>query len=128
MAAAAILKKIFMETITIQQLWQLLQPSMVFDTRGRYEKCQLIWEALDEAQHQRIYNSIAAKKQNGEFVHPNPCFALDDAMQDDECTQAKKKQTMTFAEYYAMYNTTEERDGWKMTNPTGEKVIYVKRT
>ena len=92
MAAAAILKKIFMETITIQKLWQLLQPSMVFDTRGRYEKCRLIWEALDEAQHRRIYNSIAAKKQNGEFVHPNPCFALDDAMQDDEYAQTKKRQ------------------------------------
>ena len=83
-----------METITIQKLWQLLHPSAVFDTRGRYEKCRLTWEALDEAQHQRIYNSIAAKLRNGEFVHPNPCFALDDAMQDDECAQAKKKQKM----------------------------------
>ena len=25
----------------------------------------------------------AAAKQNGEFVHPNPCFAFDDAAQKD---------------------------------------------
>ena len=92
MAAAAIFKENFMETITIQRLWQLLQPSPVFDTRGRYEKCSLLWEAMDEAQQKRIYDSIAAKKRNGDFVNPNPCFALDDAMQDDEYAQAKMKQ------------------------------------
>ena len=31
-----------------------------------------------------------------------------------------------FADYYARYGTTEERDGWHMANPTGNKVIYVK--
>ena len=91
MAAAAIFKNI-MKTITFQDLWQLLQPTVVFNTRGRYEKCLTLWNIMDEAQRNRIYNSLAAKRQNGEFVHPNPCFALDDEMQDDECMQAKLKQ------------------------------------
>ena len=80
------------ETITIQDLWKLLLPSKTFDTRWRYEKCLQLWNAMDEARHQRIYNIIATKKQKGEYVHPNPCFALDDAMQEDECAQAKTRQ------------------------------------
>ena len=62
MAAAAIFQ-IIMETITFQDLWQLLHPSAVFDTRGRYERCLLLWNAMNEAQRKRIYSSIAAKQQ-----------------------------------------------------------------
>lgn len=78
-----------MNDITFQTLWQLLHPSSTFDTRGRYQKCLSTWCAMDPAQQERIYQQIAAKKQNGEFVHPNPCFALDDALQADEVQRAK---------------------------------------
>ena len=37
-----------------------------------------------------------------------------------------RQQTLSFKDYYARYGTTEERDGWKMANPTGQQVIYVK--
>ena len=36
------------------------------------------------------------------------------------------KQTLSYADYYARYGTTEPQDGWHMENPTGQKVIYVK--
>ena len=34
-----------------------------------------------------------------------------------------RTQTLSFSEYYKLYGTTAERDGWKMTNPTGNQVI-----
>jgi len=37
-----------------------------------------------------------------------------------------RRETLSFNDYYAKFGTTEERDGWKMENPTGQKVIYVK--
>ena len=37
-----------------------------------------------------------------------------------------QREILSFNDYYAKYGTTEERDGWKMANPTGQKVIYVK--
>ena len=79
-----------MNDITIQTLWQLLQPSELFGTRGRYQKCLNTWCRLDAAQQKRIYQQIAEKKRRGEFVHPNPCFALDDALQTDELQQARQ--------------------------------------
>ncbi len=30
---------------------------------------------------------------------------------------AKKRQEMSFQQYYAQFGTTEERDGWKMIKP-----------
>lgn len=41
---------------------------------------------------------------------------------------APKPQLLSYSEYYARYGTTEEKDGWKMENPTGQKVVYVKIT
>ena len=34
-----------------------------------------------------------------------------------------RTQTLSFNEYYKLYGTTAERDGWKMTNHTGNQVI-----
>ena len=47
----------------------------------------------------------------------------------DVALQQKRKQppqVLSYAAYYARYHTTEERDGWKMENPTGQQVIYVR--
>ena len=37
-----------------------------------------------------------------------------------------RTQTLSFNEYYKLYGTTAERDGWKMTNPTGNQIMYVR--
>ena len=81
-----------MEPITIQKLWQLLRPTKVFNTRGRWERCCSDWNEMDEAKRLRIYQKIQTKRQNGEYVNPNPCFALNDAIQEDEQQQAKQKK------------------------------------
>ncbi|MBR6167913.1 MAG: hypothetical protein IKQ50_05745 [Paludibacteraceae bacterium] len=44
----------------------------------------------------------------------------------EENARAPRQQTLSYAEYYKRFGTTKERDGWKMENPTGNKVIYVK--
>jgi len=38
------------------------------------------------------------------------------------------KQVLSYHAYYQKYGTTEERDGWKMENPTGQQIIYVKQS
>ena len=114
------------------EFWQLLQPSATFDTRGRFESCLARWNSWDEAKRVRIAQQIAAKQQNGEFVHPNPCFAMDDAAQEDEIRQAKsrpRRQVLSFNDYYAKYGTTKEKDGWKMVKPQkpGDPPVYYEK-
>ena len=115
------------KTITMQDLWLLLRPSKAFDTRGRYEKCLADWSSMNEAQQKRVFKLLQDKKEHA-GLNPNPYYALNDAMQEDEQQQVRKAkpQMLTFNDYYARYGTTEERDGWKMANPTGQQVIYVK--
>ena len=121
-----------MKELTFNDLWQLLLPSETFNTRGRYESCMARWNRWDAAKRARIYEQIAAAKQNGEFVHPNPCFAFDDAAQKDEMQQSKnavlkRRQVMSFNDYYNKFGTTEETDGWKRVFKQEERTtIYVK--
>ena len=77
--------------LTIQHVWQLLQPSRTYDTRGRYEKCQADWASMDEAQQRCVYQLLQAWKAKGE-LNPNPCYALNDAMQEYEQQQAKLRR------------------------------------
>ena len=50
------------------------------------------WNSIDEAEQQGICQLIETKLQTGEFVDPNPCFAMSDAMQEYEKRLAKEKQ------------------------------------
>ena len=65
-------------------------------------------------------------------MHPNPCFAFDDAAQKDEMQQSKnavlkRRQVMSFNDYYNKFGTTEETDGWKRVfKPEERTTIYVK--
>ena len=83
--------------------------------------CERLWQGYGPARQEEIYSTIESKLRHGEFVHENPYFAI-----EDNARQRPRQQTLSYADYYARYGTTEERDGWKMSNPTGNKVIYVK--
>ena len=72
----------------MQDLWLLLRPSKAFDTRSRYEKCLADWSSMNEAQQRRVFRLLQAKKEQAE-LNPNPYYALNDAMQEDE-QQARK--------------------------------------
>ena len=64
---------------------------------------------------------IAELEKNGAPANRNPYFYVQDFVHP-------QTRTMTFADYYRKFGTTKEQDGWKMENPTGQQVIYVKRT
>lgn len=70
---------------------KLLKPSPAFDNRGRYEKCSKYWNSIDDTEQQGICQLIETKLETGEYVDPNPCFAMSDAMQEYEKRLAKEK-------------------------------------
>ena len=100
-------------------LWQLLNPQNEYLAMRNY--CQKIWETIPLEKQRLIYQNIQAKKAKGLFVDYNPFYAI------QKNGSPPKQQTLSFADYYARYGTTEPQDGWRMANPTGQKVIYVKQ-
>ena len=102
--------------------WALLKPQGEY--KRRYQACERLWSGYPPDLQRRIYDFIREAQQKGLQINPNPYFAIEDtalALQ-----QQPYRRTLSYSEYYARYHTTEERDGWKMTNPTGQKVIYVR--
>ena len=100
-----------------------------------------MWQELAPDVRLQIIADIKDKKANHEFVDHNPLFAirryvealnqLQALPQAQGLPQAQAQlqprvQTLSYNDYYDKFGTTEEKDGWKMTNPTGNKVIYVK--
>ena len=102
---------------TFNDIWQLLSPKVEY--ANRMKACYELWISLTENQQDTIFDAISEKLAKGKFVDYNPLFAI-----KNHCRQ--RSQTLSFNDYYNRYGTTEERDGWKMTNPTGNCVIYVK--
>lgn len=109
------------EIMEFYKIWQLLNPQGEYKRRER--ACARLWQGYSVEKQQCIYDAISKAKANGEEVNINPYFAIEDAAL---ALQSAREQTLTFTEYYARYGTTAETDGWKMQNPTGQKVIYVK--
>ena len=103
---------------TFNNLWQLLYDHGATDKRKC--DCAQLWDSLTPQQQQQLYSTISNKLQQDKFVHYDPLRAM------RENIRQARKLVLSYAEYYAKYGTTEEQGGWKMTNPTGEQVIYVK--
>ena len=100
-------------------IWLLLAPKVEYANRKRV--CYELWNSLSPEVQQTIYETIADKKTKGLFVDYNPYFAL-----IKNGASNRPKETLTFQQYYERYGTTEAKDGWRMENPTGEQVVYVK--
>ena len=97
-----------------EQYWTLIGGDVNFADRktaaeGAWNRC-----APDKQQAIMAWLQI-----HGRYPGRNPYFFILDF-------QAKRRQKLTFEQYYAKYGTTKERDGWKMVNPTGQQVVYVK--
>lgn len=105
------------------EIWDLLVPQGEY--KRREAACARLWQGYSPEMQHRIYDAISKAKANGGFVNQNPYFAIEDTAIRLQRQQARR-QEMSFAEYYAKYGTTAETDGWKMTNPTGQQVIYIK--
>ena len=102
-----------------QDLWQLLRSHG--SSNKREEECARLWNSLEPSIRQRLYDAIRVKLEQHKFVHYDPIRAM------KENLQAILYRTLSFNEYYRRFGTTEEQDGWRMDNPTGNKVIYVKQ-
>lgn len=99
-------------------LWTMLRKHG--SSAKREHECVQLWRTYSPTLQQQIFNAICSKLEHNKFVHYDPLRAI------QENARAVRTQTLSYKEYYAQYGTTEERDGWKMENPTGQKVIYVK--
>ena len=106
--------------ITFSEIWTLLEPKAEY--ANLFSHCKQLWESFSSDKQQEIYLKIEQKKLEKKFVDYNPLLAL----RNNAIEHSKRRETMSYADYYARYGTTEERDGWRMENPTGNKVIYVK--
>ena len=102
-----------------EKLWQILDKHGVIEYKKGEAAC--LWDSLSPEQQQQIVATIERKINNGKYVDYNPVRAIRDNI------PKQRKMTLTMAEYHQRYGTTDERDGWHMTNPTGNKVIYVKQ-
>jgi len=98
---------------SFELFWELFDPDPEFNNRQR--ACRALWEQKGK-QQQVIIDFLKSGQPRSSR---NPYYFLADF-------RVRPKQTMSFNDYYAKFNTTEERDGWKMVNPTGQQVIYVK--
>ena len=107
--------------ILFDDIWALLAPEGEY--KRRRGACERLWQGYEPGRQEAIYARIEGKLAKGEYVSENPYFAI-----EDNAKAVKRQLTMSYADYYAKYGTTEEREGWKMVNPTGNKVIYVKQS
>ena len=96
--------------------WALFKPDEQFENRK--DATQIEWNACPPDKQQAI---IAWLRKHGAYKGRNPYFFIQDFR-----VMLPKQQVLSYAAYYARYGTTEERDGWRMENPTGNQVIYVK--
>ena len=102
-----------------QDLWQLFR--LHGSSNKREEECARLWNSYAPTLRQQLYDVIRVKLEQDKFVHYDPLRAM------QENAQAIIHRTLSYNEYYKRYGTTEEKDGWKMANPTGRSVIYVRR-
>ena len=65
-------------TDTFIHIWKLLNPAYEFTTQGREQACHRLWESFDLQRQRYTYQTIRDKKRKGEFVNPNPYFAIED--------------------------------------------------
>ena len=97
--------------------WALFKPDVQFENRR--EAAEQEWNKHPE-KHEAI---IAWLRKHGAYKGRNPYFFIQDFR-----VMQPKQQVLSYAAYYAKYGTTEPRDGWKMANPTGQQVIYIKNS
>jgi len=99
--------------------WTLIGGEVNFaDRKAAAEKA---WELCSADKQQAI---IYWLQTHGRYPGRNPYFFILDF-------QLKRRQELSYQQYYAKYGTTEERDGWKMVKPLkpgDPPVHYVKTT
>jgi len=65
-----------MEKVAFETLWQLLSPEGEYCRRRKV--CEKRWSSYSAGRQQYLFKLLQSKKNNGEYVSPNPYFAIDD--------------------------------------------------
>ncbi len=96
--------------------WQLFNADPEFNNRQR--ACRALWEQKSEQTRQEIIKFL---QSGGQRSSRNPYYFIADF-------RVRPPQTLSYADYYARFGTTEEREGWKRTFlPDQQKTIYIKQ-
>ena len=107
-----------MEEISFENYWMLFNP--IPEYSNRRAAAHILWDECSAEKKQALIEWLKSGKPR---CSHNPYFFI---MDFRAVALQRTRQELSFAEYYAKYGTTEEMDGWKMENPTGRQVIYVK--
>ena len=97
-----------------EQYWRLIGGDVNFSDRKT--AAEKVWSLCAPEKQQAIIEWL---QKHGRYPGRNPYFFILDF-------QTKRRQTLSYKDYFARYGTTEETDGWHMENPTGRQVVYVK--
>ena len=103
-----------MGDLSFENFWELFNPDAEFSNRRA--ATHLEWDKCSDKKKAAIIKALTEQRPKSSR---NPYFYVQDFREP-------RQQTLSYAEYYARYGTTEPKDGWQMVNPTGDKVIYVK--
>lgn len=110
-------------TMDFSEIWRLLAPQGEY--KRRRQKCEQLWQSYPASLQERIYANVAAKKRQGIYIKPNPYFVIEDeALIQSAATPSV--EILSFDQYYRRYGTTQPQNGWRMENPTGQKVVYIR--
>ena len=97
------------------EFWELFDPEPEFNNRRR--ACRELWEKKSEQLQQAILAFLRSGKQRSSR---NPYYFLADF-------RIRPQETLSYADYYARFGTTEEQGGWQRKFlPEQQKTIYVK--
>ena len=100
-----------MDRLDFANFWQLFDPETEFSNR-RLACCKL-WERTDKEKREAIINYL---EKGNRPKNRNPYFFILDFK--------PQKMQMSFRDYYARFNTTEEQSGWHMVKPENGNVYY----
>ena len=104
-----------MEEFLFEEYWELFNPEAEF--ANRRSATQRLWEQCKPDRQRAIIEHLKAGKPK---CSRNPYFFIVDF-------RAPRRQVLSYADYYARYNTTEEQGGWQRKFiPEEQKTIYVK--
>ena len=100
-------------------LWALLRQHG--SSAKKENECAQLWATFSPELQLKIFNTIKTKLVPNNFVPYDPMRAI------QENARSKKQQTLSYAEYYARFHTTEPKDGWlRKYLPNEQKTIYIK--
>ena len=105
---------------TFEQLWAVLYDHGA--SAKKEEGTRRFWFTQSSQQQEQVFTTITTKLRENKFVQYDPIRAI-----KENIRQLHQQQTLSYAEYYQRYGTTEETDGWKRQFvPEERKTVYVR--